>query len=100
MLYNEKWNKSFATDEVGQVLIRAAEIIEVRGHLVGSVGRPGGPRCMIGAISQAGGELGVRYMPAIDRLDNYLQAYCSIWSDSHTKAEVISALLGAASVNN
>lgn len=97
MLFRESWNKTFPVDEVGQVLIRAAEIIEVQGHLVGAIGVNGGPRCVIGAIGQAADELRQHHWAGIDRLDNYLQTYCSVYSDSHTKAEVISALLGAAS---
>lgn len=99
MLFRESWNKTFPVDEVGQVLVRAAEIIEVQGHLVGSVGREGGPRCIIGAIGQAARERGMTVYSAVDIFRRSIYAnYVSEWSDSHTKAEVISALLGAASV--
>lgn len=88
------------TDPDAEVLLRAAEIIECDGWLQGDWGRPGGPRCIAGALSQARREFGAQ--------NNYYRIWERIgfptgdpgidWNNApnRTAAEVIALLRTAA----
>lgn len=119
MLYDDKkWGKKIEVlDEVGQLMLKAADYLETHRWGQGDLVLRNGAVCLIGSLHKA--ELGKVYSSAyIDWFDIDIEAkapltnaaciriakhlgidaYVDDWNDSHNrkKSEVIAALRGAA----
>ena len=90
-----------AVDEVGQVLLRAADILRESGWCRYRTRREDGARCAIGAIGEAAAGSGRKYIYAYDRMADALgirDIGIGFWNDrpERTKEQVIEAFERAA----
>ena len=83
-------------DEAGRILMKAADIVDVRWWQY-SYGSPGGPRCARGAIIESA-DAGPNLSYAIDRLTKFLGMPIIYYNDTpgRTAAEVSAAMRAAA----
>ena len=91
-----------ALDEIGRILLRAADILETGGHCKGRANF-GDAHCLSGAITQATFTIQEYpwdgHSPAIDRVADSLGGECPIkWNDApeRTQAEVVAKLRSVA----
>lgn len=94
------------TTTVAEVLNRAADLIETRGLAHGTYQAPDGTLCARGAIRVVvfgttnwpgrGDADETLYYNACSRLRIGLKEPITMWNDSHTQADVVSALRAAA----
>ena len=87
-------------DEVGRILMKAADIVDVRWQQFG-YGELGGPRCARGAILESA-DAGPNLSYAIDRLTKFLCMPIIYYNDTPGRkaAEVSAAMRAAARMAN
>ncbi len=96
MLFDPKWNE-IKVDAVGEVLLRAAAIMELYGWCKGRAVDEQHRVCAIGAITAASLDTYDCYQSAYNRLAKYVGDYnIPFWSDNSGKEKVVEALREAA----
>lgn len=106
MLYDKKWDKEVKVDEVGEVLLKAADYIEKYGWCQEAAFSPDGRACLLGGIYAACGGLrrdaGLydtppNYDKAVSRIAKFAPNL-GVWNDHphRTKDEVVAVLRKAA----
>ena len=105
MLYDKRWGrtKTKPVDEVGKLLLRAADIIDERGHAKGTLEAEDGSVCALGALLVADEQAHSKtYKAARLRLMARVGQYVSVWNNERdrTPTEVTQAMRAAAFASN
>lgn len=106
MLYDKKWDKEVKVDEVGEVLLKAADYIEKYGWCQSVAFSPDGRACLLGGIyAGCGGFSRDKVLPDVPpNYDNAVSRVAKFapdlgyWNDQpcRTKDEVVAVLRKAA----
>ena len=106
MLYDKKWNQEVKVDEVGELLLKAADVVERKGWCQCRLRTPSGRVCVMGAVLVAHGEdIETPFYDhpywldkAMGRIQNVTNRWPPEWNDQggRTAEEVVSVLRQAA----